>query len=107
MRRGELYRVHKPGGDPKEFRVFLIVSRQALIESRFSTVICAPIFSQGQGLATQVAIGPDEGMKHPSWVMCDNLVSIRKTELTNFVGSLSPSKLAELDHALKTALDMD
>jgi len=107
MRRGELYRVHKPAGDPKEFRVFVIVSRQALIDSRFSTVICAPVFSHGEGLATQVAIGPEEGLKHPSWIMCDNLVSIRKTELTDFLSSLSREKLAELNRALRLALEMD
>ena len=107
MRRGELYRVHKPAGDPKEFRVFVIVSRQALIDSRFSTVICAPVFSHGEGLATQVAIGPEEGLKHPSWIMCDNLVSIRKTELTDFLSSLSREKLAELNRALRMALEMD
>jgi mRNA interferase MazF len=107
MRRGELYRVHKPGGDPNEFRVFVIVSRQALIDSRFSTVICAPVFSHGEGLATQVAIGPNEGMKHPSCIMCDNLVSIRKTELSNFVSSLPRAKLTELNQALRIALDID
>ena len=32
--------------------------------------------------------------------------SIRKSELTNYVGSLSRSKLAELNHALKMALDL-
>lgn len=106
MRRGELYRVFKPGGDPKQYRAFAIVSRQALIDSRFSTVVCAPVFSQGEGLSTQVAIGPDEGLKHPSWIMCDNLVSIRKSELTNYVGSLSGPKLAELDRALKMALNL-
>lgn len=107
MRRGELYRVYKPGGDPEEFRVFVIVSRQALVESRFSTVLCAPVFGHGEGLATQVAIGPNEGMKHPCWIMCDNLVSIRKKELTNFVSSLPRAKMAELNEALKAALDMD
>ncbi len=96
----------KPGGDPKQYRTFAIVSRQALIDSRFSSVVCAPVFSNGQGLSTQVEIGPEEGLKHPSWIMCDNLVSIRKSELTNYVGSLSRSKLAELSHALKMALDL-
>jgi mRNA-degrading endonuclease toxin of MazEF toxin-antitoxin module len=38
--------------------------------------------------------------------MCDNLVSMRKSELTNYVGSLSTPKLAELDRALKMALDL-
>jgi mRNA interferase MazF len=106
VRRGELYRVFKPGQDPKLYRIFVVVSRQALIDSRFSTVICAPVFSSGEYLSTQVAIGPDEGLKHPSWIMCDNLVSIRKSELTNFVGSLSGSKRTELDRALLMALDL-
>jgi mRNA interferase MazF len=106
VRRGELYRVFRPGGDPKRYRTFTIVSRQALIDSRFSTVICAPVFSSGEGLSTQVAIGPDEGLKHLGWIMCDNLTSIRKSELTNYVGSLSSTKLSELAHALKVALDL-
>ncbi len=104
MKRGDIYRVHRPGYDPKQHRCFVVVSRQALIESRFSTLICAPVFTRGQALVSQVAIGPDEGMKHHSWIMCDNLASVRKSELTQFVGSLSSSKLAELDRALRIAL---
>jgi len=106
VRRGELYRVYKPGGDPKRYRVFVVVSRQVLADSRFSTVICAPVFSSGEGLSTQVAIGPDEGLRHDNWIMCDNLVSLRKADLTQFLGSLSRSKLAELNRALKIALDL-
>jgi len=106
MNRGELYRVHKPGGDPKEYRAFVVVSRQVLIDSRFSTVICAPVFTSGEALSTQVSVGPDEGLKRHSWLMCDNLVSLRKADLTHYLGSLSPAKLAELDRALKMALDL-
>jgi mRNA interferase MazF len=106
MKRGELYRVYKPGGDPKPFRTFVIVSRQALADSRFSTVVCAPVFSNGDALSTQIAIGPDEGMKHESWIMCDNLVSIRKADLTDYVGSLSSTKIRQLNEALKMALDL-
>jgi mRNA interferase MazF len=106
VRRGELYRVFKPGKDPKQYRIFAIVSRQALIDSRFSTVVCAPVFSNGEGLSTQVAIGTDEGVKHPSWIMCDNLVSLRKSDLTDYVGSLSRPKLTELNEAIQTALDL-
>jgi mRNA interferase MazF len=80
------------------------VSRQTLIESQFPTVICAPIFSRGHGSSTQVLIGIDEGMRHDSWILCDNLLSIRKVELTRFTGSLSSAKLDELDRALKMAL---
>ncbi len=106
MRRGELYRVRKPGGDPRPYRTFVVVSRQVLIDSRFSTVVCAPVFSTGEGLATQVAVGVEEGLTRPSWIMCDNLVSLPKGDLTSYVGALSPAKIAALNRALKTALDL-
>ena len=45
-------------------------------------------------------------MKHPSWIMCDNLVSLRKSELTSYIGSFSSARLEELNNALKMALDL-
>ena len=77
-----------------------------LLDSRFSTVICAPVFTDGESLSTQVQIGVDEGMKHPSWIACDNLVSIEKSVLTQYVGSLSSSKVSELNRALAIALNL-
>ena len=82
------------------------MSRQTLLESRFSTVICAPIYSSHEGLSTQVAVGVDEGLKHDSSIHCDELVSLPKTALTNFVASLPPRPLAELKQALQVALDV-
>jgi len=106
MRRGELYRVHQPPRDLREHRVFVILSRQWLIDSRFSTLVCAPVFSHGQGLSTQVSVGVNEGLKHESWILCDDLTSIPKSALTQYVGSLSSEKLAEVNHALAMALDL-
>jgi mRNA interferase MazF len=107
MRRGELYRISRPGGDPKRSRVFVIVSRQILLDSRFSNAVCAPVFTSGQALSTQIAVGPEEGLKHASWIMCDNLVSLRKSDLTQFVGTLPRTKIVELNRALKMALDLE
>jgi mRNA interferase MazF len=108
MRRGDLYLVRKPGrGDPRKQRVFVIVSRQALIETRFSCVICAPIYSQHDGLSTQVPIGPAEGLKQISSIHCDELVSLPKEMLTRFVACLNEDKLRELDRALTVALGLD
>ncbi|HZU33887.1 MAG TPA: type II toxin-antitoxin system PemK/MazF family toxin [Candidatus Angelobacter sp.] len=106
MKRGEIYRVHRPGGDTKQHRLFVIVSRQVLLDSKFSTVICAPIFTNGQGLTTQVAVGAEQGLKHPSWIMCDNLVSLRKTELSYYISTLQAEKLSELNRALRSALEL-
>jgi mRNA interferase MazF len=107
VNRGELYRVANPSAkNPRKFRVFVVVSRQVLIDSRFSTVICAPIYSTHDGLSTQILVGVDEGLKHDSSVHCDELVSLPKSLLTNFVGSLSPQKTEELNRALRIALDI-
>jgi len=107
VKRGELYRVANPSArDPKKFRVFVVVSRQVVIESRFSTVICAPVYSTHDGLSTQVLIGIDEGLKHESSIHCDELVSLPKSVLTNFIGILSPLKIQALNQALRIALDV-
>jgi mRNA interferase MazF len=106
MRRGEIYRVYKPRDDPKRYRAFIIVSRQALLDAKYPTVICAPIYTNGSGLSTQVSIGIEEGLKHASWVHCDNLASIEKSHLTQYVGVLPRTRFAELDRALAMALDM-
>ena len=104
MKRGELYRVRRPPGDPKPARVFVIVSRQPLIDSTFSTVVCAPVFTQYHGLPTQVSVGTAEGLKHESAIQCDGLMSLEKSRLTDYVGELTFDKLRELDDALLVAL---
>ncbi len=108
MKRGDFYRVPKPSAtDPRRFRVFIVVSRQILIDSKFSTVVCAPVYSARHGLATQVPVGVDEGLRHDSSIHCDELISLRKTMLTHFVGSLSARRLVELDRALVSALGVN
>jgi len=107
VKRGEMYRVRHPSGaDPRRSRVFVVVGRQAVIDSRFSSVICAPVYSTFHGLSSQVSVGVDEGLKHDSAIHCDELVSLPKTVLTDYVGSLTQTKLAELNRALTIALDL-
>ena len=107
MKRGDLYRVRKPTPrDPKRQRVFLVVSRQVLVDSRFSTVICAPVYSSHAGLSTQVPVGVDDGLKHDSSIHCDELISLPKSILTDFVGSLASDLLGRVDLALAIALGL-
>jgi mRNA interferase MazF len=65
-----------------------------------------PIYTQGRELGTQVAVGSEEGLKHPSWIFCDDLASVRKSQLTDLVGTLSSAKLSVLSPALRIALDI-
>ena len=79
MKRGDLFRVHKGNkNDTKDYRTYLIVSRQMLIDIPFPTLICAPVRTKFGGLPTQVEIGIDEGLKHDSAVYCDELIKYSK-----------------------------
>ena len=105
MKRGDFYRVYRSSKyDPKDYRVFLVVSRQKVVDNDFSSVICAPVYSKYDGLPTQVEVGVDEGLKHDSAVYCDELASIHKSMLTDFISSLPNGKMEAVNTALRIAL---
>lgn len=108
MNRGEFYLVRKPvKRDPKKQRVFVVVGRKVILDSSFSTVICAPVYSRHDGLSAQVRVGVAEGLKQDSSIHCDELVSLPKSSLTHFVGRFPAARLNELNRALATALELD
>lgn len=108
MKRGEMYRtrerVPERGGKPG---FYVVVSRTFIASHEdVSTVICAPVYSEVLGLTTEVMLSPEDGVPHTSAIRCDFLTLMFKTKLTHFVGTLSPAKLAELNHALAAALEL-
>ena len=108
LRRGQVYRVRHPQhGDPKKSRCFVVVSRQELLDSNANRVLCAPVNTLGVGLVTEVNVGVEEGLKHPSVVNCDQLTRLEKSVLTDYIGMLSSKKLNELRTALRVALSVD
>ena len=107
MNRGDIYLVRRPGaGDTRKRRAFVVVSRQPLIDSSFSMVICAPIYSTRSGLSTQVDLGPEAGLKQESAISCDELVSLQRGRLTDFIGTVPTARKDDLDHALAVALGL-
>lgn len=82
------------------------VSRESLFETGFPSVVCAPVYSRHHGLITQVPVGEESGLKHESSIHCDELVSVPRALLTNYLGSLTAEKVADLDRALAVALDL-
>jgi hypothetical protein len=56
------------------------------------------------GLSTQVAVGIDEGLKQDSSIHCDELVSLPKSSLTDYIGSLPHQRITQLNRALRIAL---
>jgi mRNA interferase MazF len=53
-----------------------------------------------------VLVGVDEGLKQPSAIHCDALVSLPKSTLTNYVGTIPPAKMPQLNRALAVALGL-
>jgi mRNA interferase MazF len=105
VRRGDIYRVAEAASsDAIRFRIFVVVSRQALIDSQHAAVVCAPVYPTRIGLSTEVHVGPDEGLRQPGSVHCDVLLSVPKSSLTQQVGRLPSVRLADLDRALISAL---
>lgn len=108
MKRGEIYRTshriaergHKPG-------YYVIVSRNFIASNDdISTVICAPVYGEVLGLATEVEIGQEEGIPRSSAIRCDFLMLMFKDKLTTRVSRLSEPKLHELNRALARALEL-
>jgi mRNA interferase MazF len=107
IRRGDLYRITAPTIDPRRHKLYVVVSREAFLSFSYSMAICAPVYSNYLGLATEVLIDESVGIKHRSSVRCDELTSLPRSRLTDFVGSLRAEHIAALDHALAVALGID
>lgn len=107
MRRGDVYRTqHRIAERGDKPGYYVIVSRGFIVgNDDISTVICAPVYGEILGLATEVVIGPEEGVPRSSAVRCDFLMLMFKDTLTTRVGRLSHSRLVELNDALARALD--
>ena len=104
MQRGEFYRLKNPLRDPKDHRVYLVVSRQEFINTADSSVIAIPVYSVANGVRTEVAVGPDLGLKHRSFLRCDELTSVEKARLTDFVGRMPDDRMEEVHLAMLLAL---
>jgi len=52
-------------------------------------------------------VGISEGLKHDSSIHCDELISLPKAMLTQYVGRLDGDKIEALNAALAIALALD
>lgn len=93
-------------GRPAGRRPVCILTRDAAA-SVLTGVTCAPITRTIRGIRSEVEIGLDEGLSEPCVINCDNILTIPLTELDpQPVGRLNEIVRAELDRALRYALDI-
>jgi len=100
VRRGEIWLfAFKP---PDKQRPVLVLTRQEVIPL-LGTVMVAPITSTIRGAPSEVTVGTDDGLKHPSAVNLDHVQTVDRKRLKRFVGSFGRSKMREVCRALAIA----
>ena len=79
-----------------------IVTRQAAIPV-LNALLVVPATRTIRGIASEVRLGPQDGMPSECALALDNLLPIPKALLTERITRLGPAKLAELCRALGVA----
>ncbi|SER17983.1 type II toxin-antitoxin system PemK/MazF family toxin [Microlunatus flavus] len=86
--------------------------RPALVLTRSSKlhllrwVTVAPITSTIRGIASEVQVGPRNGLDHDSVVSCDNITTIPADAVGETIGLLFDDQEAELAMAIGDAFDL-
>lgn len=104
LNRGEIWLLEQPRPDKR--RPVLVLSRPSLIAA-LHTVTVAAVTSTLRGSPTEVALGPDEGLKATSCANLCNVFTVPQARLRRFVGSVGREKMRQVCRALAVATDCD
>lgn len=101
--RGDVFDADIPGLGR---RPVVVVTRQLVIPV-LTSITVAQVTSRVRGIRSEVAVGEAEGLDRDCVVNCDNLSTVPKGALLRRRGALGIARKAELDAALRIALDLD
>lgn len=87
-------------------RPVLVLTREVAI-GRLRTVTVAAITSTIRGLATEVPVGPENGLDHASVVNLDSVFTIDRRALGRRIGLLLDHQEGDLHRAVVSAFDLD
>jgi mRNA interferase MazF len=93
-------------GPPAGRRPVCVLTRDAAI-TLLSAVTCAPLTRTIRGIRSEVALGTEHGLPERCVISCDNVITVPLGDLdADPVGHLDEVARAELDRALRYALDI-
>lgn len=104
IERGEIRLLRFP--PPDKERPVLILTRDSAI-AYLSRVTVAPITSTIRGVPSEVALGPEDGMRQPCAANLHNVVTVSGESLGRRLAQLSPRRMREVCSALAFALGCD
>ena len=105
LERGGVYYVKLPDGGEKPG---LVVSWNA-VNRGLGAAVVARITSRerDRSLPTHVELNPGEaGLPQRSFVLCQDLTTLRESDFGRQVGMVHPGRLLEVEDALRRALDL-
>lgn len=68
--------------------------------------MCVPAYSLGAGILTEVQVGPEHGLRQTSLLRCDEVRSVARTLLRNYIGDLPVERMEAVNAALRVALEL-
>lgn len=104
MNRGEIW--YFEFKKPDKARPVLILTRQEVLPY-LNTVTVVPITRTIRGVPSEVILGIQEGLKESCVANLHHLMTIPKSGIRHFVGSLSPSKMDQIKEAMLFALGFE
>lgn len=88
---------------PDKQRPVLVLTRDSIID-HLSRITVAPVTSTIRGVASELVLGPDDGMKDMCAVNLHNIVTVPKAGLGRLVVSLDGRKMDKVCSAIAFAL---
>jgi len=99
MRRGDVWLARLD-----KIRPLVVLTRDPLA-SILNAVIAAPITSTVRNLSTEVAVGPEDGVRVRSVANLDHVQLVSRSRLVRRVGRVKPTTMRAICEALATAVD--
>jgi len=104
VRRGEVWWADLP--PPLGHRPVVLLTRDSAYAVRLSVTV-APVTRRVRGLLAEVPLGPADGLPRPSVVNVDNINTIPKFSVQEYIATLSAAKLQAVEAAIHFALGLE
>lgn len=88
---------------PDKPRPVVVLTRDSIVD-RLSRVTVAPVTSTVRGVASEVTLGTEDGLKHPCAINLHNIVTVPKEGLGRRLAQLDEARLDQICGAIAFAL---
>lgn len=107
MKRGEIYLLYtnKHGNIQAGYRPVIIVQNDLGNQCAPTTIVCSITSAQKKALPTHLPIGKQGNLKKDSIILCEQIKTVCKTDLKQYIGFISDqTTLEQLDNKILISL---